>query len=50
MSEHTYIQYFIPHDGDGEEHPNVFLLRRPATSLKIGDIRGVSCDLLKSFP
>ena len=34
----SYVQYFIPTDGDSEEHPNVFVVRRPPRGLTLGDI------------
>jgi len=40
--QHTYVQYFIPHDGDSEEHPNVFLVKKPPKSLTLGDVQQVS--------
>jgi len=35
---HVYVQYFIPYDGDVEEHPNVFLVRKPPRSLTLADV------------
>jgi hypothetical protein len=37
----TYIQYFIPHDGDTEEHPNVFVVNQPASLVTMADIVSV---------
>ncbi len=34
----SYVQYFIPSDGDTEEHPNVFVVRKPARSLILNDV------------
>ncbi len=34
----TYVQYFIPTDGDSEEHPNVFVLRKPPKAITLGDV------------
>lgn len=34
----THVQYFVPLDGDSEEHPNVFLVRKAQRSLTLGDI------------
>ena len=36
---HTYVQYFIPGDGDTDEHPNVFLVKKPMKDLRLGDIQ-----------
>jgi len=38
---HTYVNYFIPYDGDAEEHPNVFLVRKPQKGLTLSDIQQV---------
>jgi hypothetical protein len=38
---HTYVQYFCPYDGDVEEHPNVYLVRRPVKSLTLLDLQQV---------
>jgi hypothetical protein len=35
----SYIQYFIPQDGDSEDHPNVFVVRKPPKSLTAADIQ-----------
>lgn len=35
---HTYVQYFVPIDGDVEDHPNVFLVRKPQRSITLSDI------------
>jgi len=37
-AEVSYVQYFIPTDGDSEEHPNVFVVRKSPKSLCLGDI------------
>ena len=34
----SYISYFIPADGDSEEHPNVFLIRKPQKEVKTSDV------------
>ena len=34
----SYIQYFIPSDNDNEEHPNVFVVRKPPRGLTLGDV------------
>jgi hypothetical protein len=34
----SYISYFIPADGDSEEHPNVFLIRKPQKEIKTSDV------------
>jgi len=41
VAPHTYVQYFVPIDGDAEDHPNVFLVRKPQRSLTLGDIEQV---------
>jgi len=41
--DHTYVQYFIPHDGDTESAPNLFLVRKPAAKLTVGDLQEVCC-------
>jgi hypothetical protein len=33
------IKYFIPDDGDDQNHPNVFFM--PSNNLTVGDIRKV---------
>jgi hypothetical protein len=38
---HTYVQYFIPLDGDTEEHPNVFVVRKAPKSLTLADVQQV---------
>lgn len=41
---HSYVQYFVPYDGDTEEHPNVFLVKRPQKDLRLADLQQVgSC-------
>ena len=37
----TYVQYFVPYDGDVEDHPNVFLVRKPSKGLTLADIQQV---------
>ena len=37
---HSYVQYFIPHDGDEEDHPNVFLVKKPLKNLTLSDVQG----------
>ena len=39
MAAPLYISYTIPLDGDSEEHPNVFMIRKPAKGLTLGDIQ-----------
>jgi len=34
----SYISYFIPADGDSEEHPNVFLIRKPQKEVRTSDV------------
>ena len=36
--QHTYVQYFVPGDGDSEEHPNVCLVRRAPGALRLEDV------------
>lgn len=38
---HTYVQYFVPSDGDAEDHPNVFLVRRPLKAVTLADVQQV---------
>ena len=38
---HTYVQYIIPGDGDSEDHPNVFLVKKPIKGLTLGDVQQV---------
>lgn len=35
----TYIVYHIPCDGDNEENPNIFLLKKPAKAVTLADVR-----------
>jgi hypothetical protein len=42
---HTYVHYFIPYDGDSEEHPNVYLVRKPAKALTLGDLQQVRASV-----
>lgn len=35
----TFVRYFIPYDGDTEEHPNVFVVKKPMAKLTLGDIQ-----------
>ncbi len=37
----TFVSYFVPHDGDVEEHPNVFRVDRPVAEVRLRDIRDV---------
>ena len=37
-SKPTFITYFIPGDGDLEEVPNVFLLRKPLSSVTLAAV------------
>lgn len=39
--QHTYVQYFIPYDGDTEEHPNVYLVKKAPKSLTLADVQQV---------
>ena len=39
-AEVSYVQYFIPSDGDAEEHPNVFVVRKPPKTLTLADVQG----------
>ena len=34
----THVCYFVPIDGDVEEQPNVFAVRKPQKLLTLGDI------------
>ena len=36
--EVSYVTYFIPSDGDAEEHPNVFVVRKPPRALTLADV------------
>lgn len=38
---HSYVQYFIPYDGDNEEHPNVYLVKKPQKDLRLADLQQV---------
>ena len=38
--EQSFIQYFIPCDGDSEEHPNVFMIRKAPKQLTLADVTG----------
>lgn len=42
-AEVSYVQYFVPSDGDSEEHPNVFRCLKAPKSLLLSDI-------MSSFP
>ena len=46
---HTYVQYFVPDDGDVEAHPNIFLVKKPVSELSVGDIQAVSSALRGSL-
>jgi len=35
----SYIQYFIPADGDVEDHPNVYLVKKPQKDLRLADLQ-----------
>jgi hypothetical protein len=35
----TSVLYFVPEDGDEEEHPNVFSIARPAGKVRLGDVK-----------
>uniref|UniRef100_A0A7S2RG08 DIX domain-containing protein n=1 Tax=Mucochytrium quahogii TaxID=96639 RepID=A0A7S2RG08_9STRA len=39
----TAIYYFVPEDGDEEDHPNVFTISRPSSKVRLGDVK-------KTFP
>ncbi len=41
-ANHTYVQYHVPVDGDSEEHPNVFLVKRPLKELRLADVQSAS--------
>jgi hypothetical protein len=41
MDQFTYVSYFIPVDGDAEEAPNVFVIRKPAASITLDDVKQV---------
>ena len=41
-ANHTYVQYHVPADGDSEEHPNVFLVKRPLKELRLADVQSAS--------
>ena len=36
--EVSYVTYFVPSDGDAEEHPNVFVVRKPPKALSLADV------------
>ena len=38
---YAYVYYFVPLDGDTEEHMNVFLVRKPASEVTVDDISQV---------
>lgn len=42
-AEVSYVQYFVPSDGDSEDHPNVFVVRKAPKVLTVADI-------VSSFP
>ncbi len=39
QANHTYVSYWIAQDGDVEEHPNLFLVKKPIKGLVLGDIQ-----------
>lgn len=41
-ADRSYVQYFIPGDGDSEEHPNVFLVRKATKDLRLADVQQAS--------
>ena len=41
-SSHSYVHYFIPYDGDVEDHPNLFLVKKPVQKVTLGDVLSVS--------
>ena len=43
MTESTYVAYHIPSDGDSEDVPNVFVIRKALASITLGDIKQVRC-------
>lgn len=42
----TYVAYHIPVDGDSEEAPNVFVIRKAAASITVHDVKEVGCVCL----
>jgi len=40
-TSYTYVYYFVPLDGDTEEHMNVFLIRKPPAEVTVADIESV---------
>lgn len=40
-SGYTYVYYFIPQDGDSEDHPNAFLIRKPGSAIRQSTIAEV---------
>lgn len=38
MSDYTYIFYHVPQDGDTDQYPNCFMLRKPRKSVTVSDI------------
>ena len=43
MSEKTLIQYWIPADGDDENHPNIFYINKSIDSVKLKDVKASGC-------
>ena len=46
----THVRYFVPYDGDTEEHPNVFVVRKPMKGLTLADISSVSPSECRRSP
>lgn len=38
-SSFTYVAYWLPYDGDTEEHPNLFLVKKNIKSISLSDIK-----------
>ena len=38
---YSYVYYFVPLDGDTEDHMNVFLIRKPASEVTVNDVESV---------
>lgn len=43
MSDSTYVAYFVPGDGDNEDAPNLFVVRKAASSVTLADVKQVRC-------
>ena len=46
----SYVQYFIASDGDTEEHPNVFVIRKPPAKLVLADVQAVRAWVANGNP